>query len=170
MPIIDAPTDGRTPTHLSRDQILDATGRCLASRGYDATTIRTIAGVLDCAVGSIYRYFRDKRELLLSGRGPVLIGVGLALLTAALTLPRFDTRIEGGFVVTPGERAVVRAPRHGVVREVHVTEGASVTEGQVLAVMESPELQVAHRLAESRQALAKTATSRICSSPTTTII
>ena len=32
--------------------------------GYDATTIRRIAAELDCAVGSIYRFFSGKRQLL----------------------------------------------------------------------------------------------------------
>lgn len=49
---------------LSRSQILDATEQCLSRRGYDATTIRLIAQHLGCAVGSIYRHFRDKRDLL----------------------------------------------------------------------------------------------------------
>jgi AcrR family transcriptional regulator len=43
---------------------MDVTARCLSEKGYDGTTIRQIASMLDCAVGSIYRYFRDKRELL----------------------------------------------------------------------------------------------------------
>ena len=55
---------GGRATHLSCDQILDATRRCLAEEGYDGTTIRRIARELNCAVGSIYRYFRDKRALL----------------------------------------------------------------------------------------------------------
>jgi|GEM_PF-2468349 len=55
---------GRAPTHLSREQILDATAACLAELGYDGTTIRRIAKRLNCAVGSIYRYFDDKRALL----------------------------------------------------------------------------------------------------------
>ena len=49
---------------LSREQILDATLECLLADGYDGTTIRRIARQLNCAVGSIYRYFKDKRELL----------------------------------------------------------------------------------------------------------
>jgi AcrR family transcriptional regulator len=53
-----------TASQLSRSQILSITGNVLREDGYDATTIRRIAGRLDCAVGSIYRYFRDKRELL----------------------------------------------------------------------------------------------------------
>ena len=54
----------RTPTQLSRQQILEATAACLLDLGYDGTTIRRIAKQLDCAVGSIYRYFDDKRALL----------------------------------------------------------------------------------------------------------
>lgn len=49
---------------LDRQQIFDATLACLNDHGYDGTTIRRIAGELGCAVGSIYRYFRDKRDLL----------------------------------------------------------------------------------------------------------
>lgn len=62
-----ASTEGeriKTPTCLDKTQILDATARVLREKGYDGTTIRTIAKQLDCAVGSIYRYFKDKRQLL----------------------------------------------------------------------------------------------------------
>jgi len=51
---------------LSREQILQATSRCLREHGYDNTTIRRIASILDCAVGSIYRYYTDKRDLLIA--------------------------------------------------------------------------------------------------------
>ena len=53
----------RTAT-LDCDRILDATAHCIDELGYDDTTIRKIAKHLGCAVGSIYRYFTDKRELL----------------------------------------------------------------------------------------------------------
>ncbi len=61
--------DGRSvrstpPTQLSREQIMQATMACLTQDGYDATTIRRIAARLNCAVGSIYRYYTDKHELL----------------------------------------------------------------------------------------------------------
>lgn len=49
---------------LSRQQILTATSQCLREQGYDGTTVRRIASHLGCAVGSIYRYFRDKQQLL----------------------------------------------------------------------------------------------------------
>lgn len=51
-------------TCLDESQVLDATARVLRERGYDGTTIRAIAKQLSCAVGSIYRYFPDKRALL----------------------------------------------------------------------------------------------------------
>ncbi|MEQ9454228.1 MAG: TetR/AcrR family transcriptional regulator [Phycisphaeraceae bacterium] len=54
----------RSRAPLSRDQILEATQVCLNDLGYDGTTIRKIASQLGCAVGSIYRYFKDKRDLL----------------------------------------------------------------------------------------------------------
>lgn len=50
--------------HLDRRQILAATAACLKEDGYDGTTIRHIAARLGCAVGSIYRYFTDKRQML----------------------------------------------------------------------------------------------------------
>lgn len=63
-PDADASKPVKPPTCLDRGQILDATARVLREKGYDGTTIRTIAKQLDCAVGSIYRYFKDKRQLL----------------------------------------------------------------------------------------------------------
>lgn len=57
---------------LSREQILEVTLGCLREQGYDDTTIRRIAGRLRCAVGSIYRYFVDKRELLLATTQQIL--------------------------------------------------------------------------------------------------
>ena len=51
-------------TPLDHARILEATAACLAENGYDDTTIREISRRLGCAVGSIYRYFSDKRELL----------------------------------------------------------------------------------------------------------
>ncbi len=58
----DASTSRSVP--LDRRRILDATESCLIEKAYDGTTIRQIAIRLDCAVGSIYRYFKDKRDLL----------------------------------------------------------------------------------------------------------
>ena len=64
LPQSDQTARQRSRAPLSRDQILDATQICLQELGYDGTTIRKIASKLGCAVGSIYRYFKDKRDLL----------------------------------------------------------------------------------------------------------
>ena len=70
-PLVDAQVTGTPGKNskpikppLDRQRIVDATDAILISEGYDATTIRRIARELDCAVGSIYRYFADKRDLL----------------------------------------------------------------------------------------------------------
>ena len=68
-----------TAQQLSRTQILLATVHVLREDGYDATTIRRIASRLDCAVGSIYRYFRDKRDLLAAVTEQMLHPVAEAL-------------------------------------------------------------------------------------------
>lgn len=75
VPAVALPVDGvdgsplpiprkKPATCLDESQVLDATSRVLRDRGYDGTTIRAIAKQLGCAVGSIYRYFPDKRALL----------------------------------------------------------------------------------------------------------
>lgn len=75
---LESAKTSHTPAQLSRTQILEATFFCLREEGYEATTIRRIAKRLDCAIGSIYRYFRDKRDLLLAVTQellqPVIVG------------------------------------------------------------------------------------------------
>ncbi|HEX7009653.1 MAG TPA: helix-turn-helix domain-containing protein [Phycisphaeraceae bacterium] len=61
---VEVPAVPSPAATLSREQILDATEACLRQTGYDGTTIRRIAARLGCAVGTIYRYFTDKRQLL----------------------------------------------------------------------------------------------------------
>lgn len=51
---------------LSREQVLDAAEACFEQGGYDGVTIRAIARQLGCSVGAIYRYFDDKRAMLLA--------------------------------------------------------------------------------------------------------
>jgi len=80
---------------LSRQSILDATARCLGEVGFDGTNIRKIASTLGCAVGSIYRYFSDKRALL-----------------AAVCEQRFEpaaAAIESGGSVEQSARAYIHA-------------------------------------------------------------
>jgi len=83
MPLVGHHTSQASPVpvQLSRSQILHATARCLREQGYDATTIRTIAGQLGCAVGSIYRYFRDKHDLMLAVTQEALEPIAIAAVS-----------------------------------------------------------------------------------------
>ncbi|BAM02952.1 TetR/AcrR family transcriptional regulator [Phycisphaera mikurensis] len=49
---------------LDPEAVLRATAEVLDEKGFHGTTIRVIASRLDCAVGSIYRHFTDKNQLL----------------------------------------------------------------------------------------------------------
>jgi putative peptide zinc metalloprotease protein len=105
----------------------------------------------------------DKREWLLSMRGRAAIGAVFVILALLLFVPRSATRIEAAFTVEPGSRAVVRAPADAVVRLVNVSEGEQVARGEVLAVLESPDLEVRGRRAASdrEQMLREAAESRL---------
>ncbi len=89
----------------------------------------------------------DKRDLLRSARGGLAAALGAAVLILLLMVPRSATRIEATFEVEPGQRSAVRSPTDGVVRRVIVGEGAEVSEGQILAVLESPDLAERRALA-----------------------
>lgn len=58
------PMPPRNGPTLDRDAVLRATSQVLDTHGYEKTTIRTISKHLGCAVGSIYRHFTDKNQLL----------------------------------------------------------------------------------------------------------
>jgi len=73
------------PGFLSREHILEATAGCFAEHGYDGTTVRAIAGRLGCSVGSIYRYFADKRALLTAMASAALVDAMTEPTTAAPT-------------------------------------------------------------------------------------
>lgn len=49
--------------HRNRCEILDAAGKLLAEKGYENTTMQEIADLADFAVGSLYRFFPNKRAL-----------------------------------------------------------------------------------------------------------
>lgn len=49
----------------TRESILEAAVACFEARGYEETTTALIAQQADIGVGTLYSYFRDKREILL---------------------------------------------------------------------------------------------------------
>ncbi len=71
---------------LSRHHVLEAATACCAEFGVGGATLRAIAGRLGCAVGSIYRYFPDKGELIAAASEHVLEPVGRDLETGGVAL------------------------------------------------------------------------------------
>jgi AcrR family transcriptional regulator len=59
----------RTPqqarSRRTRQRVLEAAVECFETHGYDETTTAMIADLAGVAVGSVYGYFQDKREILL---------------------------------------------------------------------------------------------------------
>jgi len=49
----------------TRDAVLEASIQCFEAQGFDETTTAMIAAKAGVAVGTVYQYFRDKREILL---------------------------------------------------------------------------------------------------------
>lgn len=61
-PLRRVPTQGRA--NLQVERILDAACAEVNERGYDSASTSTIARRANIAVGSVYRYFPDKRTLM----------------------------------------------------------------------------------------------------------
>jgi len=91
--------NGRGTGFLCREHVLAATLACFDEAGYDGTTIRAIAGRLGCAVGSIYRYYRDKRELLAACAAgmlePVVQNMGAADAAFEQSVRRYVQTVDG---------------------------------------------------------------------------
>lgn len=76
---------------------------------------------------------------------------GLALL---IFIPPFASRVSTDLVLEPGRVAPLRAEAGGRVSQVFVRQGDNVKPGQVLAVLEDPEIQAKARIMAAQLALA----------------
>lgn len=77
-----------------RQEILDATKRVVAARGVDGVTVEQVAKEAEYAVGSIYRHFRSKDELV-SELFAALTGRFLGELEEIVAGPQgFDEKLE----------------------------------------------------------------------------
>lgn len=66
--------------------------------------------------------------------------VGLAAIAAFIAFLPLPARISANFVLEPGQMADVRATVPGIVRQVLVRQDDEVRRGQVLAVLENPQI------------------------------
>ena len=67
------------PADARRAQLLDAAKRVFARRGYPAANIADICKEARVARGTIYQYFRNKRDVLIALLDDVAAGVALVL-------------------------------------------------------------------------------------------
>ena len=68
-----------------RREFLDAAGRVIDRDGLDGVTIKAIADDLDCAVGTVYRYFASKADLIDALAGEAMARLAASYRTAAAT-------------------------------------------------------------------------------------
>jgi len=89
----------------------------------------------------IRAWWREKKEEYMAWRltrAQSLGGLGVVLL---LVIPPVPSRVASDFVLEPGRDAHVRAEVRGAVRQVLVRQAEFVQQGQVLAVLENPEIE-----------------------------
>src|SRR5207302_4299670 len=67
------------PADARRAQLLDAAKRVFARRGYPAANIADICEEAGVARGTIYQYFRNKRDVLIALLDDVAASVALVL-------------------------------------------------------------------------------------------
>jgi len=89
----------------------------------------------------IRAWWREKKEEYMAWRltrAQSLGGLGVVLL---LVIPPVPSRVASDFVLEPGRDAHVRAEVRGAVRQVLIRQAEFVQQGQVLAVLENPEIE-----------------------------
>lgn len=97
----------------------------------------------------IRAWWREKKEEYMTWRLTRAQSFGGLALIALLIIPPVPTRVASEFVLEPGRDAHVRGEVAGVVRQVFVKQGDLVQGGQVLAVVENPEIEAnAHTLSQ----------------------
>lgn len=99
-------------------------------------------------------WWREKREEYMAWkmtRGQQIGAVGLAVL---FLIPPVPSRVASDFVLEPSREARVRAAVPGIVRQVMVKQGDSVTQGQMLAVLSNPGVEAQAGILNQQLALA----------------
>lgn len=80
--------------------------------------------------------------------------IGFTAVALLIALPPVPSSVSTGFILEPARQADVRATVPGEMAQVFVGEGDPVSEGQVIARMENPELEADAAVATQQLALA----------------
>ncbi len=94
-----------------REQILEAAVAVFAERGYQRATVKEIATRAGIAPGTIYLYFRNKRELLLALAETLIRRAAEALLT-----PRSELDVESHLTLILRDRLRFVRENQGLLR------------------------------------------------------
>ena len=107
-----SPAVGEDPGEVRRAEILEAAAAVFAEKGYPRATMKEIAGQAGIAPGTIYLYFKNKRDLLLAIADRV---IGEAWAQAQAEMVRIDPEayiaaiLEGMFHFACQEKAFLQA-------------------------------------------------------------
>jgi putative peptide zinc metalloprotease protein len=106
------------------------------------------------ALPQVRAWWREKRETYMAWkmtRMQQAAALGVAFL---FLIPPIPSRVASDFVLEPGKDAHVRAEVPGAVRQVFVTEGEQVAAGQVLAVLQNPDIEANAQILSQQLAIA----------------
>ncbi|HXN72834.1 MAG TPA: efflux RND transporter periplasmic adaptor subunit [Candidatus Acidoferrales bacterium] len=99
-------------------------------------------------------WIRDKREKYMAWKMTRAQQVGALGLVLLFLLPPFASKVTNDLVLEPGRDARVRATVDGRIQKVFVREGDEVKAGQMLAVLENPDINADVQLLTQQLALA----------------
>jgi putative peptide zinc metalloprotease protein len=105
------------------------------------------------ALPTIRAWLRTKREEYMAWKITRVQQVGLAGVALLFLLPPAPMRITTDLVLEPGNEARIRTETGGSVARIFVRQGDSVKQGQLLAVLENPELEADARVVKDELAL-----------------
>lgn len=109
---------------------------------------------LRSALPTVRAWVREKREGYMAWKITRTQQVGALGVVLLLLIPPLPSKLSTDFVVEPGRDARVRAEVAGLVREVYVRQDDAVKAGQLLAVLQNPEVEAGPHILSQQLALA----------------
>lgn len=106
------------------------------------------------AFPAIRAWWREKREVYMAWKMTRAQQIGALAIGFLLVVPPFPSRVSSDFILEPGSDAHVRAAVPGRVDRVFVHERDHVAAGQLLAILENPDITKSERVLSQELALA----------------
>jgi putative peptide zinc metalloprotease protein len=106
------------------------------------------------AVPAIRAWLREKKEVYMAWRITRTQQIGALAVGVLLLVPPFPSTVTSDFTLEPGNDIHVRATVPGLIRQVLVREGERVQPGQLLAILDNPDISTGKAVAEQELAQA----------------